>query len=42
MRVGREGQAQLEGGREGTPHAGFTELWGLAGGRSFLRGVLTL
>lgn len=28
---GSEGQAQLEGGREGTPPADSTESWGLSG-----------
>lgn len=30
--VGPEGQAQLEGGREGPPHVGSTESWNLSGG----------
>lgn len=38
--VGPEGQAQLEGGREGTPRVGSTESWSLSGGRSFPRGFL--
>ena len=35
--VGCERQAQLEGGREGTLHAGSVESWGLSGG-CFLKG----
>lgn len=38
--AGCEGQAQLEGGREGTLHAGSTGPWGLPGGWSLLKVAL--